>query len=272
LSSGSQKRRLGKEHLQRIINMCQSIEQRGIDPFLVEVDSIIPIIHEYFPEWHDVDELCLDAEALHQVASAIELQSIWVKQRSTSLYTDPFIIEDKLRRLPKEEVCTLFLKSWHPIVEFEQISPKSLHEAAEYWRDLLPLNERWEKGTGAQTETGTTTHEELLQQQIISDKKFSTELETLWQELKLKTENSKKVDYWDFIGAETYEETVRRAYITSFLVTYGYATLEIDRLEEIIFIKPKETPNSAAQGNQAYSVPILVGFEEWESWRRGERE
>ena len=38
-------------------------------------------------------------------------------------------------------------------------------------------------------------------------------------------------------AADTYEETVQRAFITSFLVTYGYATLEIDQLEEEIFIK-----------------------------------
>lgn len=271
MSKSSQKRRVGKEHLQRIIDLCQSIEQRGIDPFLVEIDSIIPIIREYFPEWHEVDELCLDAETLHQVASAIELQSRWVKQRSTSLYTDPFIIEDTLRRLSKEEVCTLFLKSWHPILELEQISPRSIYEAAKYWRNLLPLDERWQKGTGVQTETGTTTHEDLLNQQIISDKVFSEELETLWQELKQKTKTDEKLEYWDFIGAETYQQTVKRAYITSFLITYGYATVEVDRLEEIIFIKPNKTPSSNTSKKQAHSLPILVDYEEWESWRKGER-
>ncbi len=72
---------------------------------------------------------------------------------------------------------------------------------------------------------------------MLSDREFGEELETYWQELKHKTaEKGKdgKIAYWDFIGADTYEETVQRAFLTGFLVTYGYATFEIDRLEETI--------------------------------------
>ena len=268
----SQKRKLGKEHLQRIINLCQSIEQRGIDPFIVEVDSILPVIREYFPEWKDTEELCLDAEALHQIASTIESQSRWVKQRTTSLYTDPFIIEEKLHKISKDKILSIFLKSWHPIVEFEQISPKSLHKATEYWRSLLPLEERWKIIAELERATGVTTHDELMDQQIISDVEFSEELEASWQRLKQKSMEEGKIEYWDFIGAESYQETVRQAYMTSFLITYGYATVEVNRLEEIIFIKPKEKPNFIVKEKQASSLPITVSYDEWETWRSGERE
>lgn len=269
MSTRIRKKRLGKENLQSIIDLCRSIEERGIDPFLVDVDNILPIIHKYFPEWENPEELCLDAEAVHQIASAIKLQSEWVKHRSTSLYTDPFLIEEKLRKLPKEEIGTIFLKSWHPILELEQVSPNSLMEAIKYWQSLIPFDERWRKGEGLQIETGTMTREELLRQQIIAEKEFSRELDTFWQELRQKTMNEEKIEYWNFIGAKTYEETVRRAYLTSFLVTYGYATLEVDRLEEIVYIKPYKNPISSVSKKQAISLPISINIEDWNSWRAG---
>ncbi len=269
MSTKKQTKRLGREHLQRIIDLCHSLEDRGLDPFLVDVDNVLKIIHKYFPEWENPEELCLDAEAVHQLASTIKLQSDWIRHRSTSLYTDPFLIEEKLRKLSKEEISSIFLKSWHPIVELEQISPHSLMEAIKYWQSLLPIDERWQKIDGLQIAPGTTTRKELLQQQLIAEKEFSSELQTFWHELKQKADGKDKIEFWSFIGAETYEKTVDRAYMTSFLVTYGYATLEVDRLEEIIYIRPFETPISKIGKKQAISLPIPISIAEWRNWKEG---
>ncbi len=262
-----QKKGRGKEHLEQIIDLCRSAEEKGIDPFLVDIDDLLAIIHEYFPEWENPEELCLDAEAVHQVASAINLQSEWVKHRSTSLYTDPFLIKEKLRTLSNEEISTLFLESWHPIVELEQVSPHSLSEAIKYWQSLTPLAERWQQSEGLQNETETVTREELLKQQVIAEREFSKELELFWQELKREIVDGERIEYWDFIGAETYDETVRRAYLTSFLVTYGYATLKIDRLEETVHIKPCKTPTGKAGSKPAASLAISIGPEDWRDWK-----
>ena len=75
--------------------MMKGIEAHTVDPFLLNVDEIIRIVQEYFPEWDQPEELNLDAEAIHHLASVIKLQSEWVKQRSTSLYTDPFLLGGK---------------------------------------------------------------------------------------------------------------------------------------------------------------------------------
>ncbi|MDH5793708.1 MAG: hypothetical protein OEZ18_03995, partial [Candidatus Bathyarchaeota archaeon] len=61
-------------------------------------------------------------------------------------------------------------------------------------------------------------------------------------------------------------------YMTSFLVTYGYATLEVHRLEEEIFIKPFEKPASIIGKKQLISIPISVSVEEWTKWKRGEQD
>jgi len=271
MQSKRERVKIGRERLQRIIEMCKAVEERSLDPFLVDVDEIIRVVREFFPEWEQPEDLCLDAEAINRLASVVRLQSEWVKQRSTSLYTDPFLLEEKIKRMGKEAIVEAFLGAWHPIVEFEQISLHSLKEALRYWESLPPLKDRWKEFPPPEETGGTATREELLKLKILQNKAFTEELESFWNELKRlveeKGENG-RIRYWDFVGAETYEETIHRAFMTSFLVTYGYATLEVHPLEEEIFIKPFERQQRRIAKRQLVSIPIAITVEEWEKWRR----
>ena len=267
-------KKLGREKLERIIEMCIAIENHAVDPFTLNVDEIIKIVREYFPNWENPDELKLDAEALHHLASVIKMQSEWVKQRSNSLYTDPFLLEEKIRQTGKQGMVEVFLGAWSPLVEFEQLSLHSLAQGLLYWEALAPMGDRWKDIDVSQVAMGSVSREELVKQRVLSDKAFSEELECYWQELKNKVAEKGldgKIAYWDFIGADTYEETVQRAFLTSFLVTYGYATLEIDRLEETIFILPYDKPRKEALTEQSTSVPIAVSCQDWQKWKRGEQ-
>lgn len=273
MQSKRKEKKLGREKLERIIEMCKSVEERSLNPFLLDVDEVIKVIKAYFPEWKLPEDLCLDAETIHRLASVVNLQSEWVKHRSTSLYTDPFLLEDKLTRINKEDIVEIFLDSWHPIVELEQITLHSLGEAIKYWKNLLPIDERWNQFSPDETEAGFTTREELIRQRILGDREFSEELENFWQKLKRKVKEKSedgRIQYWNFIGAETYEETVHNAFMTSFLVTYGYATLEIHPLEEEIFVKPYQIPLTKIAENQLISIPIAITSKDWMKWKRGE--
>jgi len=266
------KKKLGEEQLQRIIDLCKSAEEKSFDPFLVDIDDMISIIQEYFPEWESIDEFNLDAETINRLASVIKLQSEWVRHRSTSLYTDPFLLEEKIRKLDKEELIDFFLRAWHPIIELEQISLHSLAKATEYWESLLPLDERWLKTEAIETKLGATSREELIGQRILLEKPFSEELEILWEELKSKVGEDGRMHYWDFIAMNSYEETLQRAYMTSFLVTYGYATLEVYRLEEEVYIRPFEKPSSMVNKKQVVSIPVSISLEEWERWKNHQQD
>ncbi len=259
--------KISSERLRRIIELCKSVEERGVDPFAVDVDDIIATLHKYFPEWESKEELSLDAEAIQYLASVIQNQGDWVKDRSISLYTDPFLLEEKIHRLDKEDFVTLFKKVWNPIIELEQLSIPSLAEAMKYWNELLPISERWQKRGPMEVMAGVTTREELVRLRILAEKTFFEELEAFWIGLKSRVGENEKINYWDFVGANTYEETLDRAYMTSFLVTYGYATLELHPLEEEIFIKPFKKPRSDLADNKMVSVPISVSCEEWMQWK-----
>ncbi|MCW4005995.1 MAG: hypothetical protein NWF04_05290 [Candidatus Bathyarchaeota archaeon] len=270
--TAKQEKKQGKDNLQRIIDMMKGIEDHTVDPFLLNVDEIIRVIQEYFPRWDQPDELNLDAQALHHLASVIKLQSEWVRQRSTSLYTDPFLLEEKILQKNKDEITQDFLAAWHPIVEFEQLTVRRLNDALVYWNALAPLKGRWGQFVVPEAQTGTASRGEPVDQSILRDEAFSAELERYWQELKEKTGQTSegKLFYMDWIGAPTYEETVHRAYLTSFLITYGYATLELNPLEEEIFIHALSEP-SAKLDKQAVSVPITLTYTDWQKWRRGEK-
>ena len=273
MQSTKEPKKLGRERLERIIEMCIVIENHNVDPFTLNIDEIIKVVKEYFPHWQNPDELKLDAETLHHLASVIKLQSEWVKQRSTSLYTDPFLLEEKILQIGKQEMVNVFLKAWHPLIEFEQISLNSLAQGLLYWEALAPIGERWKDLDVSEVSMGFASRDELIKQGVLGDREFSEELNCYWQELRdcvAKKGQDGKIQYWDFIGADTYEETVQRAFLTSFLVTYGYATLEIDRLEEQVFIKPFDKQKTEILTQQSTSVPIAVSCEDWQKWKRGE--
>ncbi|MCW3999001.1 MAG: hypothetical protein NWE93_02030 [Candidatus Bathyarchaeota archaeon] len=264
-------KRLGKERLQRIIEMCLAIESRQVDPFTLEVDEIVKVVHAYFPHWQHPDELRLDAEALHHLATVIKMQSEWVKQRSSALYTDPFLMEEKIRQTSREAMVDVFLSAWSPIVDSEQLSLHALAQGLLYWDALPPLGDRWKSIDVSAVEMGSVSREEMVKARVLGDREFGEELTCYWQELKAKAAPNGKIPYWDFIGADTYEQTVQRAFLTAFLVTYGYATLEIDRLEETVAIIPYEEPHEAALTVQSTSVPIAVPFEDWQKWKEGKQ-
>ena len=152
----------------------------------------------------------------------------------------------------------------------EKISFSSLVEALKYWESLLPLRERWKKYTPIGVKVNPMTREELMVLKILEDKPFYVKLENFWKELKLRVEKTGevgKIKYWNFIGAETYEETIERAFMASFLFTYGYATLEIHPLEEEIFIKPYKRPDIKISRKQLISIPISITREDWIKWK-----
>lgn len=274
MQTSKERKILGKEKLERIIEMCIAIENRTVEPFALDIDQIIQVVREYFPHWQHPDELKLDAEALHHLATVIKIQSEWVKQRSNALYTDPFLLEEKILQTSKEQMVDVFLHVWKPLVEFEQISLNTLSQGLLYWEALAPIGDRWKELQAQQVANQTTTRDELIKQRILGEKEFSEELDSYWQQLKsyvVTKGHDGKIDYWDFIGADSYEETVQRAFLTSFLVTYGYATLEIDHLEETVFIVPYQKQREELLTQQSASVPIAVSCEDWQKWKRGER-
>ena len=257
MAKEAKKLKEAREALERIIASCEAVEAGRIGPFSIPIEEHIELVRELFPLWEEPEDLGLDARAVEAISGVIEAQSEWVKKRSTRLYRDPFLLEERIRELSPEALVAIFLKAWHPVVELEQMTPLSLERAVKYWSEL-PYREEAElereealPGAPPEVEEGEVLTEEMQEA-----------MEELWEELRRRARGG-SVRYWDFITADTYAETVRRAYLVSFLITYGYVSLEVDPLsEEELILRPRRRPRTRPK-EKATSVAIPITYEEW---------
>ncbi|MCP8318219.1 MAG: hypothetical protein L6N95_00135 [Candidatus Methylarchaceae archaeon HK01B] len=254
------------EDLLRIVEICRVVERRGVDPFEVDVKSSLERLKKYLPHLKLLDELLLDAEAINQISSIIKLQSDWIKRRSSSLFMDPIFVELKIRMLDSKSIVEAFLNSWHPIVGMNQIFPQRLKEAVDYWNNLLPLGERWREDFSVGSEVGSLEIDDLIDLKVASLENFDDKVRELLKELEDKLKFGEKIDYWDFVCSDTFEKTLERAYIISFILTEGYATLLVDPLEERTYIIPLRETSSK---KRHHSLPIALNYESFRRLKEG---
>jgi hypothetical protein len=235
----------------RVIELCRDVETSSANPFDVDIREKILLLKQRLPELKLLDELLVDSEAMLELAQIVKLQDQWLKQRASALYIDPLLIQLKLKLLPKDALSDAFVKSWHPIAQIDQLSPRGLEKAFVYWRELTPMSERFKDqfrsyGIGP----GVLEYADLVSLGVFTKEEFGLSLTSLHDEL-LQKSNGEWVDYRQFIGDESYEAKVRRAYLLAFLITEGRALLKTEPLTGKIWTmalaeKAMGTPKSVA--------------------------
>lgn len=216
-----------------------------------------------------MSELLLDVEALNYLSTIVKLQEEWVKYRASTLYIDPLIVELRIRLASSEDLASAFLKSWHPIAPLDQLTSARIKEGLDYWNNLLTLEERFRKDTPPENvQLGALSIGDLVEMKAFSQREFNERLQSLKEELQTIEEegnasgHDEGIDYWDFIYRNSFSETVLRAYLTSFLLSEGYASLRIDPLEDEIRITSDMHQLSAKNGTPS-SLALSLSHEFW---------
>ncbi len=239
------------EDVLRVIELCRSVEGSSANPFDVDIREKIALLKERLPEWEFLDDLLLDSEAMLELTQIVKLQDEWLKHRASSLYIDPLLIQLKVKLLSKEELIEAFVKSWHPLAQIDQLSPRGLERAFVYWRDLEPMSERFKEEFGSYgVKPGTLDFQDLVDLKVFTQEQFDQRLNETYDEL-LGRSKGEWIDYRDFIRDPAFEKKVIRAYLLSFIISEGRASLKTDPLTGKIWITAEEkklggTPKSVA--------------------------
>ncbi len=251
-----------QELLLRVVDLCDSVRKRGLDPFDVEVHEFFDRLRELLPKLKKNEELYMDIQAVLGLADVVFYQSEWIKYKSSMLYLDPLLIMLKLYALPPKDLAEVLVRAWHPIIDMESLSPPGIRDGMDYWRNLPALDERMRDLDVTEVMTGEIARRELARMGILTEEDLTTLLDRNWRELKDAAGERDAISYWDFIHSKSFEETVLKAWIVSFLVSYGYATLEVKPLEEEITLKPLAKPQDLEHVT-TFSVPISIAREDW---------
>ena len=234
-----------------MIELCRDVESSSANPFDVDIREKILILKRRLPELKLLDELLVDAEAMLELSQIVKLQDEWLKTRASSLYIDPLLIQLKVKLLPKEALSEAFIRSWHPLAQVDQLSPRGLEKAFVYWRDLVPISERFKDQFGTYgVRPGQVDFSDLVSMGVFTRERFETNLTQLHNEL-LEQSNGGWADYRQFIGDDTFENKVRRAYLLAFLISEGRAVLKMEPLSGKIWTmalaeRVKGVPKSVA--------------------------
>lgn len=227
------------------------MESSSANPFDVDIREKILILKQRLPELKFLDELLVDAEAMLELTQIVKLQDQWLKSRASSLYIDPLLIQLKVKLLPKEALSEAFIRSWHPIAQLDQLTPRGLEKAFTYWRDLVPISERFKDQFGTYgARPGLVDYSDLISLGVFTKEQFESSLAQIHEEL-LEKSSGEWVDYREFIGADKFEDKVRRAYLLAFLLSEGRALLKSEPLTGKIWTmalaeKMKGAPKSVA--------------------------
>ena len=245
----------GRRDLEEIIETCEAISERKFNPFFMDVKLGVETLREYFPYWKSFDDHCLDAHTLNRLSEVVRLQNTQLKFQSSALYAEPEFIQRKVERMSEKRLAEVFLQSWHPLAELEQLTNEAVTLSLDYWNLLLPIAERWKRRDYSGGKKPDTADSSILTGLGIHGEEFGKLLTSLWEELRAQYIDQKPVEYWKFVHAESYRETVQRAYFVSFLVTYGYAKLQTEA-EQLMLVPLDEPSKKAIEGGVSFPIPI----------------
>ena len=249
----------GRKELKEVIETCDAIERRKFNPFFLDVKLGVETLREYFPLWAEFRDNCLDAHAINRLSEVVRLQNTQLKFQSSALYAEPEFVAKKFQRMSEKHLAEVFLQSWHPIAELEQLTNEAVSNGLDYWNLLLPIQERWKRRDYSGGKNPESADSNTLVGLGIHGEEFEASLIHLWKELvELHKAEKAPLEYWKFVKMANHQETVKRAYLVSFLVTYGFAKMQLDG--ERITLLPREQPTNKP-AEEGISVPIAIPSE-----------
>jgi predicted nuclease with TOPRIM domain len=124
------------DEIEKIIQVTKDVLERKIDPFDVDVKSLIEKIKEIFPKLSSLEEYLKDSEAIYNLSQVIDMQSNEIYYKSSFLYFNPSLLVKKVQDLSFLELGNILSFCFYPILSTNFINIQSLIHAYEYWNNI----------------------------------------------------------------------------------------------------------------------------------------
>ncbi|GBC68863.1 hypothetical protein HRbin01_00551 [archaeon HR01] len=231
----SRSRAMAREELLKIIQLCESIEKSGVDPFTVDVKSLLNRLRHILDSQKTFDTILVDAETLYKIAIVIALQHKWLRDRAASLFVDSQLVAVRILSADLRDIASWLASSWRPIVFSEQLTAGMVRDGLEYFLGL-PTRAGPREGTSSASDISGSIQDLLP---IFSqDKPLEDEVRNIHGEMLELAGDGGRLDYFNFISREGEMNRPYRAYLVSFIVSEGLAEILRNPLTGEIYLQP----------------------------------
>jgi len=235
--------RVSREELERMISILTEIESRRLDPFSVDVSSLLKRLRDIIERERDIETIALDAETLYRVSVVLGLQQRWIRERASSLFVDASLVYSKAISADPKSLAAAFLQAWRPIVRLEQISVELLLKGYQHFLS------RPSRGVASAGEAGEAPPRPG--EYDATESQISGELKGLLGEL---SSMGGWVKYWDFIGLRG--DRRMRAYLLSYLISRGEVDIRVNAVTGEIWVRAAPR---ASDEPRTTSLAVVVG-------------
>lgn len=236
-----------QEELQSLVLQLSSMVQSGVDPLSLELQPLMSRLKGLIKRSLEFRHIELDMEALYDLAVLVHSQSKHLRDKSSVLYVDPFLVRLAMLGSSPERLAEAFLQSWRPGASRDVLSHEMMKRSYYYWSNLKEYAIEGEK-------TGPLLGKSLESLGIRYEELISEEMEEIHDEL---TRRGGRLLYEDLLGGGSLNERLRRAVLISFMLSYGYAVVEKEPLKKRLWIVGKERVSEERPKNTESIVTVV---------------
>ena len=219
-----------EKELRALVLELSSMVRSGVDPLSVEFQPLMSRLKGLIRRSLEFRHLELEMEALYDLALLVYSQSKHLRDKSSVLYVDPFLVRLAMLGSSSDRLAEAFLQSWRPSVARDVVSHEMMKRSYYYWSNLKEYAieaEEVEPLLGKSLESLGIRYDELISDGIVA----------MHDELR---DRGGRVLYEDLVGGGSLNERLRRAVLISFMLSYGYAVVEKEPLKKKFWIVAKD--------------------------------
>lgn len=211
------------------IDTCERALRGEILPHQVDAWELWELLSTASDRLEEPEEYLLYASLLRLIVATVRLQCRWLRYEADELYVDSDLARERITRLSTRTLNSMFLKSFHPIVEMDEMTGRALEMGRDHWEELPGERVQEELDAEGILTYGSSSEAGLL---VLQEVTFDQLLSGLERELASEFDREGgSLPYRDFLtrgGRADFAEMVTRSYLGSFLISQGRITLEGD--------------------------------------------